>query len=85
MRQTTHATTEVLRYTVFWLKFFLNDGAAQPKIVGNRPVFFLHDFIVPYLGQHRSFHPVSVLFFSESVFGRGLKLPNRGVVLEKKW
>ena len=26
---------EVLRYTVFWLKCFLNDGPPQPKIVGN--------------------------------------------------
>ena len=30
---------EVLRYTVFWLKWFLNDGAPQyPEIVGNRGV-----------------------------------------------
>ena len=30
---------EVLRYTVFWLKWFLNDGGApQPSIVGNRCV-----------------------------------------------
>ena len=25
------ATIEVLRYTVFWRKLFLNDGAFQPK------------------------------------------------------
>ena len=33
---------------------------------------------------HGVFRPVAVLFFSETVFGGGLKSPNRGVVLRKK-
>ena len=40
--------------------------------------------LLVYLG-HGMFHPVvAALFFSKSVFGRGLELPNSGTT-EKKW
>ena len=55
---------------------FLNYGAQlDRKIVGNRQNI-LHDFYcVP---RPWDFHPVAVVFFSKSVFERGLDLPNCG-------
>ena len=38
-----------------------------------------------YLGQGWFFIWSAGLFFPKSVFGRGLKLPNRGNLEKKKW
>ena len=61
-------TIEVLRYTFFWRKLFLNDGARQPKIVGNFGNFFLgHDFGCMPRGQAWDFSP-GVLVRSSFIF-----------------
>ena len=39
----TSATAAVLRYTVFWLKRFMNDRTPQRKIVGNTTFFSPED------------------------------------------
>ena len=53
------------RGSSFRLKCFLNDGAAQPKIVGNR--IFLFMILAVYLG-HGIFHPVAGLIFLQISF-----------------
>ena len=63
----TRATIEVLRYTSFWLKWFLNAGAPQLKIVGKYAPFILFMIFVVYLG-HGIFHPVA-FFFLRISFG----------------
>ena len=55
---------------------FLDDGAPRPKIVENRQKKKNCMILVVYLG-YGVFHRVAaVLFFSKSVFGRGLTLPS---------
>ena len=51
------------RGSTFLLKWFLNDGVPQPKIVGKTPLF-LHDLVV-YLGLFFFFHPVAFLVSSK--------------------
>ena len=82
---------EVIKH--FLLKCFLDDGALQRKISSeNRPCFFfiLHAWFLLRidLGHIYGFlYPVYIyqfIFAPNQFFGKGLELPNWGVVIEKK-
>ena len=73
----TRATIELLRYTSFWLKHFLNDEALlHPKSPG-KGHFLLHaSRCTPIFSRPWDFSSGSSFIFPQiSFFGRGLKLP----------
>ena len=61
-----YARGSTFRLNVFWMTGLLN-----PKSSEFRPLFFV--LLVVYLGQG-IIHPIAVLCFSKSAFGRDLKL-----------
>ena len=75
----------------FRLKWFLNDWppSSSPKIVANRNIFLFcacdDSRCIP--SPWDVLHPAAVLIFSQKIcfWDTGLKLPNLGVVVEKKW